>query len=583
MMVDSPSTNFSGLRISPGTRLNGIYEIDHLIGIGGMGEIYKGHAIQTGDPVAIKLMLPELAENEAALALFRKEASALHHLQHEAIVRYYVFTVEPVLQRPYLAMEFVDGRSLSAILEDDGPLPFEAVRSLMQRLATGLQAAHERGIIHRDVTPDNIIIPGGDVGRAKIIDFGIARSTQLSEATVIGSGFAGKYNYVSPEQLGLFGGDVTAKSDIYSLGLVLVQALTGRALDMGGTQVQVVEKRRKVPDLGAIDMRFRPLLEKMLQPLPEKRPESMAAVAASTLGSSGFLRGLKSADAIKPSTRTAKVKPADSGRRSWRYGVAAILLAAVVAGGGAGYYYYGALLPFPNPPTAPPVETRLDPAGPTQIDPSVPLAVSRTEKIKQYVEQYDGGECFFIAPIAVGETRATIEGLGASVQPFSNLDAAFKRDNGFEADISLRQVTQAQCPAITFLGRLRAERARAPRLDIDKVSLRSGETMTGLVDRFGSRNVELLLVSDTGLVQNVSQQLRPGTDAKTFSIGMQEREGTPGSQPQLLLAVASPRPLDALKAARPVAAEQFFPAVLNEAQRTGQTLGVTARYFKLER
>ena len=86
-----------------------------------MGEIYKGHAIQTGDPVAIKMMLPDLVENEAALALFRKEASALHHLHHDAIVRYYVFTVEPVLQRPYLAMEFVDGRSLSEILQD-GPL-----------------------------------------------------------------------------------------------------------------------------------------------------------------------------------------------------------------------------------------------------------------------------------------------------------------------------------------------------------------------------------------------------------------------------------------------------------------------------
>src|SRR3954469_16443300 len=156
------TTYSSTSRLSAGTRLNGIYEIDRQIGIGGMGEIYKGHAIQTGDAVAIKLMLPELAENDAALALFRKEASALHHLMHEAIVRYYVFTVEPVLQRPYLAMEFVDGQSLSAILADNGPLTFEATHALMKRIAAGLQAAHERGIIHRDVSPDNIIVPGGD-------------------------------------------------------------------------------------------------------------------------------------------------------------------------------------------------------------------------------------------------------------------------------------------------------------------------------------------------------------------------------------------------------------------------------------
>ena len=249
MVAYGSQTNFTRPRLSPGTRLNGIYEIDHPVGLGGMGEIYKGHLVETGDPVAIKMMLPELTENEAALTLFRKEASALHHIQHDAVVRYYVFTVEPVLRRPYLAMELVDGRTLTDILHDDGPLSFEAVQSLLHRLASGLQAAHEHGIVHRDISPDNIILPNSDVTRAKIIDFGIARTAQ--HGTVIAGGFAGKFSYVSPEQLGLFGGDVTGKSDIYSLGLVLVQALTGKPLDMGGSQVEIVEKRRKVPDLGA--------------------------------------------------------------------------------------------------------------------------------------------------------------------------------------------------------------------------------------------------------------------------------------------------------------------------------------------
>ena len=582
MMVTGSDTNFPQRRIAPGTRLNGIYEIDSPIGVGGMGEIYKGHAIQTGDAVAIKLMLPELAENEAALALFRKEASALHHLQHDAIVRYYVFTVEPVLQRPYLAMEFVDGRSLSAILQDNGPLPFEAVRSLMQRLAAGLQAAHERGVIHRDVSPDNIIIPGGDVARAKIIDFGIARSTLLSEGTVIGSGFAGKHNYVSPEQIGLFGGNVTARSDIYSLGLVLVQALTGRAIDMGGTQVQIVEKRRKVPDLGAIDMRFRPLLERMLQPEPEKRLESMAHVAAWALGESGFQRNRPMA-ASRPAPERADARGADSkrGARRWPYAAAAILL-LLLAGGG--YYYYEtevpqpATLPGKQPPSIP-----APGAGTARPDTSRdPPGLSPADKIKRYVEQYDGGECFFVTPVAVTETRAVIEGFGASTQPFDALDAAFKRDNGFEADINIRQVTAPQCPAITFLGRLRDERARAPRLDIEQVNLRNGEVLTGMVDRFGNRNIELLLVSDGGTVQNVSNMLKQGTDAKSFSIGMQ-RAGAAGSQPQLLLAVTSPRPLDALRPAGPVAADQFFPAVLSAAERSGQNVAATVRYFKLER
>ena len=142
----------------------------------------------------------------------------------------------------------------------------------MRRVASGLQAAHERGIIHRDVSPDNIIVPLGDVARAKIIDFGIARSTQFGDKTIIGSGFAGKDNYVSPEQVGLYGNEVTAKSDIYSLGLLLFYALTGQKLDMGGSQFQLVEKRRRVPDLGGVDMRIRPLLERMLQPDPANRP-----------------------------------------------------------------------------------------------------------------------------------------------------------------------------------------------------------------------------------------------------------------------------------------------------------------------
>src|SRR5829696_444629 len=237
--------------VGPGTRLNGIYEIERLIGVGGMGEVYKGRAIQTGDAVAIKTIRPEMAENEAALALFRKEAAALHNLAHDAIVRYYVFSVDPEIGSPYLAMEYVDGEPLSEVLKL-GALDFEAVRVLQRRLAGGLQAAHELGIIHRDISPDNVILPAGHVGRAKIIDFGIARSTLLGDVTVIGGGFAGKYGYVSPEQLGLYGGEVKARSDIYSLGLVLAHAMSGRAFDMGGNQLEVVEKRRRVPDLTSI-------------------------------------------------------------------------------------------------------------------------------------------------------------------------------------------------------------------------------------------------------------------------------------------------------------------------------------------
>jgi len=276
-MEDDRSPAAPQAQIGPGTTLNNTYVIDYLIESGGMGDIYRGREIHTGDAVAIKIIRTDLKANAAALALFRREASSLNKLYHEAIVRYYGFSFDPAVAAHYLAMEFVDGPSLSQLLKK-GPLSIETARTLRQRVAAGLEAAHERGIVHRDVSPDNIIVPGGDLARAKIIDFGISRLTGLDQRTIIGDGFAGKYNYVSPEQLGLAGGEVTAKSDIYSLGLVIAEAIIGRPIDMGGTQLEIVEKRRTVPDLGGVDRRVRPLLTMMLQPDPAKRPPSMAAV-----------------------------------------------------------------------------------------------------------------------------------------------------------------------------------------------------------------------------------------------------------------------------------------------------------------
>ena len=146
-------------------------------------------------------------------------------------------------------------------------------------MASGLAAAHEAGVIHRDLSPDNIILPGGKVGRAKIIDFGIARSANVGGETLLGGVFAGKYNFVSPEQLGMYGGEVTDRSDIYSLGLVMAAALRGASLNMSGSQVEVIEKRRVVPDLSAVDESLRPIIEAMLQPNPEDRPQDMAEIA----------------------------------------------------------------------------------------------------------------------------------------------------------------------------------------------------------------------------------------------------------------------------------------------------------------
>ena len=581
--------------VAPGTRLNGIYEIDEIIGAGGMGEVYKGHEIQTGAAVAIKMLLPDMAENEAALALFRREAAALHNLPHDAIVRYFLFTVEPALQRPYLAMEFVDGRSLSDVLEE-GPLTFEALVKLMRRIASGLQAAHERGIVHRDVSPDNIIVPLGDVTRAKIIDFGIARSTQLGDKTIIGSGFAGKANYVSPEQVGLYSNEVTAKSDIYSLGLLLFYALTGQKLDMGGSQFQLVEKRRRVPDLGGVDLRIRPLLEQMMQPDPANRPATMAEIANWKIASPGSSRGFDSDQRAESTPRGEKVSgPKPSRRGLWLTSAVITLMGLLAAGSYAFYVLVWSKPAIPPPPPLPSFSQKSQPVRPDQLvtpEPKVqpapqPVTVppassnglSRADRIRKYVEQYDGGDCFFMLPVAISSGAAVIEGFGASTAPFDAFDKAFKRDLGFEATIGVRQVTQAQCPAIKFLSQLGSNQARAPRINLASVEIKNGETLSGTVENFANRVVELLLVSDSGEVQNLSYLLKPGTDSLSFSIGMQRSGSSTG--PQLIMAVTTARVIDSLRQPRPMAADTFFLQALSEAQRNNLTIATAARYVRL--
>jgi len=299
--------------LDPGVQLNDTYEIDARVASGGMGEVYRGHNIQTGEPVAIKTILPELADNEAIFALFKKEATILGRLHHATIVRYYSFSRDPRIGRPYLAMEFVDGQSLADRIAL-GPLSAAEMRTLFTRVAQGLALAHEAGVVHRDLSPDNIILQNGDVRQPKIIDFGIARSATAGGGTLIGGNFAGKYNFVSPEQLGIKNAEVTARSDIYSLGLVMAAALRGEVLEMGGSHVEVVDKRRSVPDLAGVDEGLRPLVEAMLQPDPGSRPQSAADVAqwlsAGSAGATARGAGIFGSPTMPPASPEGSVPPA---------------------------------------------------------------------------------------------------------------------------------------------------------------------------------------------------------------------------------------------------------------------------------
>jgi serine/threonine-protein kinase len=209
-----------------------------------------------------------------------------------------------------------------------------------------------------------------------------------------------------------------------------------------------------------------------------------------------------------------------------------------------------------------------------------PLRTERVENIVRYVERYDGGSCFYVAPVEVSETAARLEGYGASDEPFRALNDAFLHENGYEATIDIRLVAPAQCPAVTFLGRLRG--VNAPHLRIDSTRMSSGEPLAGTLDNYGDWNVALLLATDLGVVQNVSHLLMPQAAGKSFTIGPADISGASAGQPQLLIAVATRQPLTVLRFDGFATADGLFSALLNEAERANQPVAAMARYFKLE-
>ena len=580
-------------RLRPGTELNGIFVVDSLLATGGMGEVYRGHSIQTGDKVAIKLIRSDLAESETALALFRREASALHNLYHEAIARFFLFSIDPNLNRAYMAMEFVEGTSIESVIASGQPLDPRDVAILSRRVARGLQAAHDIGIIHRDISPDNIILAGGEARKAKIIDFGIARSTQLSNTTVIGGGFAGKYNFVSPEQLGLYDGDVRAASDIYSLGLVMAAALRGKPIDMSGSQVEVINKRRAVPDLSGVPATFVPLLSRMLEPDPAQRPGSMLDVADAC---EALMEGRTAPPETVPPQSQIASKPATdaellSRRRSRGLAVTAAALLLMLSGGGVYLAFRQpaeqavadaakSTRPSPSPESSP-ESSRPDDAGQSPDPSARPAPASEFAlRVKRFIDAYDGGPCFKITSAKADRAQTRIEGIGTSAEPFNALDDAFKKALGQEADIQFKAVTPQQCSAMNFLARSRFNEKLAPRLEVSALEVRNGQPISGKVGTQRDLQLEVLLVTEDGFVQNITGALR-AVEVRSFEQTV-DRPATAQQKPQLVIAIASAKPLPLLKLAKPVHSDRLFPDLIAEVRDHGATLGVSFQYVVVD-
>ncbi|MHB1502607.1 MAG: Stk1 family PASTA domain-containing Ser/Thr kinase [Acidimicrobiales bacterium] len=216
--------------------LSGRYELAHLVARGGMAEVYRAHDRLLDRPVALKVLFPELSVDRAFVERFRREAQAAANLSHPNIVP--VFDWGEDSGTYYIVMEFIDGRPLSSILRTAGPLHPDRAADIAADVAGALAYAHRHGVIHRDVKPGNVLIT--DEGQVKVTDFGIARAINTEESLTQTGAVMGTATYFSPEQAEGMG--VDSRSDIYSLGVVLYEMVTGRPPFLGDTPVAVASK-----------------------------------------------------------------------------------------------------------------------------------------------------------------------------------------------------------------------------------------------------------------------------------------------------------------------------------------------------
>jgi len=212
----------------------GKYKLIKEIGRGGMGEVYLAEDTESGEKLALKILPPELTRSPQYVERFHREAKAISSLDHPNIIKVYEIGEEEGVH--YIAMEFLGGAALGDLLRKRGRLPVsEAVRIIIS-IAEALECAHSSGIVHRDVKPDNIL--SDENGRFKIMDFGIARITEGTQLTMTGT-IMGTPEYMSPEQAG--GKKVDQRTDIYSLGIVFYEMLTGRVPFHAETALEVIQ------------------------------------------------------------------------------------------------------------------------------------------------------------------------------------------------------------------------------------------------------------------------------------------------------------------------------------------------------
>ena len=268
-----------GARVNDAYVLDGRYALVELIATGGMGEVWRGTDQILGRQVAIKMLAAMHADDEQFRARFQAEARYASSLSHPGITRVFDYGEHSPLGGPYLVMELVDGQPLSEILERHGRLDPNVVLDIVAQSARALDIAHQAGIVHRDIKPGNLLIMAD--GTTKITDFGIAKAHSLQSMQLTATGIVmGTALYVSPEQA--TGSPLTGSSDIYSLGVVAYECLSGQTPFMADQPlaIAIMHKHEPVPPLPPdVPHSVADLVYAMLAKAPDGRPETAQHVA----------------------------------------------------------------------------------------------------------------------------------------------------------------------------------------------------------------------------------------------------------------------------------------------------------------
>ncbi len=299
----SPRPSSSGvasvtqIRFAPGTLLAGRYRIVSLLGKGGMGEVYRADDLTLEQPVALKFLPESIGGNASALARFRNEVRIARQVSHPNVCR--VYDVGEIDGQVFLSMEYVDGEDLASLLRRIGRLPADKALEISRKLCAGLAAAHERGVLHRDLKPSNIMLDGR--GNVLLTDFGLAGLADQIEGAEVRNGTPA---YMAPEQLS--GQEVSIRSDIYSLGLVLYEIFTGQRPFEASTLAELVRLRSEATPVSLtslvrdLDPAVERAILRCLDPDPARRPPSALAVAAALPGGDPLAAALAAGETPSP-------------------------------------------------------------------------------------------------------------------------------------------------------------------------------------------------------------------------------------------------------------------------------------------